>query len=172
MLIDEAVKAAIANGQLILARPAVPWADPRRMFLMCEPLSRAIEAGRVSADEKTIKRWAQLEADIAHFVEGGHITKDRLKQLDPFKYEHWELRSLEPRPSLRVFGRFVCPDVFVGTHVRERPGLGAKWSLDWEMEKLACEEYWTAVGLENPFHSDRYEAYITRDADCRIWVSK
>ena len=116
---------------------------------MCLPLYQAIQAGKRSADEKVLKRWAQLEADIGFFVEGGFVTKDRLKQLKPYKYEHWELRSLQPRPSLRVFGRFVRPDVFVGTHVTERPPLGEKWSLNWEMEKLACEDHWKAAGMSS-----------------------
>lgn len=113
----------------------MPWAEQRRAFLMCRPLTQEIEAARQSTDERAFKRWAQLEADIGYLIEGGYITEDRLKQLEPFRYEHWELRSLQPRPSLRVFGRFAMPDVFVGTHVRERPRLGAKWSLNWELEK-------------------------------------
>ena len=172
MLTERLIEAAIAGGKLIPAKPTVPWAGQRRAFLMCRPLHQAIEAARLSTDEKTIKRWAQLEADIGYFVEGGYITQDRLKQLDPPQYEHWELRSLQPRPSLRVFGRFAMPDVFVGTHVCERPRLGAKWSLNWEIEKLLCEEHWEAAGLPDPFHSDAYEAYITEHASRRLGVPR
>jgi hypothetical protein len=152
------------------AKPTVLWAEQRRAFLMCRPLTQAIAAARQSTDERTIKRWAQLEADIGYFIEGGYITEDRLKQLEPFRYEHWELRSLQPRPSLRVFGRFAMPDVFVGTHVCERPRLGAKWSLNWELEKLACEEHWQAAGLPDPFHADTYEVYLTDNASLRLGI--
>jgi hypothetical protein len=130
MLTKECIEAAVAAGALTPARPTVPWAGQRRLFLMCRPLRQAIVAARQSTDERTIKRWAQLEADIGYFIEGGYITGDRLKQLQPFQYEHWELRSLQPRPSLRVFGRFAMPDAFVGTHVCERPRLGAKMVIE------------------------------------------
>jgi hypothetical protein len=172
MLTKECIEAAVAAGALTPARPTVPWAGQRRLFLMCRPLRQAIVAARQSTDERTIKRWAQLEADIGYFIEGGYITGDRLKQLQPFQYEHWELRSLQPRPSLRVFGRFAMPDVFVGTHVCERPRLGAKWSLSWELEKLACEEHWEAAGLPDPFHADTYEAYVTDNASRRLGVPR
>jgi hypothetical protein len=172
MLTEDLIRAAKAAGKLIAAKPTVPWAGEPRVFLMCLPLYQAIEAGKRSADEKVLRRWAQLEADIGFFVEGGFITEDRLKQLEPYKYEHWALRSLQPRPSLRVFGRFAEPDVFVGTHVTERPALGQKWSIDWEMEKLACEGHWEAAGLGNPFSANTYEAYITENARSQWEVPK
>ena len=139
---------------------------------MCKPLWEAIQEGRGASDDRAIKRWAQLEADIGHFVEGGLITDDRLKQLDPYKFEHWELISQKPRPSLRVFGRFAKADVFIGTHVVERAPLGAKWSINWELEKLRCEDHWKAAGFgaAEPFRSDSYEGYITDNARRKLRV--
>jgi hypothetical protein len=170
MLTPDLIEAAKAAGKLIPARPTAPWAGERRAFLMCKPLWVAIEIGRRSREERAIKRWAQLEADIGYFVEGGYITEDRIKQLEPYKYEHWELRSLKPRPSLRVFGRFAEPDVFIGTHVVERPPLGVKWSINWEIEKLYCEDYWYAAGLQTPFSANDYEEYITENASRKLKV--
>ena len=81
------------------------------------------------------------------------------------KFEHWELRSVRPRPSLRLFGRFAEPNVFVGTHIVERAPLGAKWSQSWEIEKLICEDEWKqAMGNARPFQSDTYEDYITENS--------
>lgn len=170
MLTGDAIQAAKAAGKLIPARPIVPWAGEPRAFLMCEPLDDAIKAARMSNSQVVIKRWSQLEADIGYFIEGGYITDDRIKQLDPYKYEHWELRSLRPRPSLRVFGRFAEPDVFIGTHVVERPILGEKWSLNWKLEKLSCEQHWNAAGLGEPFVGKAYEDYITENASRRLGV--
>jgi hypothetical protein len=88
-----------------------------------------------------------------------------MKWLDPQKFEHWEIKSRRPRPSLRIFGRFAKPNVFVGTHVVERTRLGAKWSLDWELEKLVCEDEWkAALGEHPPFRGRAYEDYITENA--------
>jgi hypothetical protein len=88
-----------------------------------------------------------------------------MKWLDPKKYEHWELKSVRPRPSLRVFGRFACPDVFVGTHIVERTKLKGKWTIEWEIEKLTCEDHWkAALGNFIPFSARDYEGYITENA--------
>jgi hypothetical protein len=124
MLTDSLIERAKALGKLIPARPTASWAGEKRAFLMCAALYEAIERGRQAEDVRTIKRWAQLVADIGHFVEGGRVTEKLVKQLDPPKYEHWELISRKPKPGLRVFGRFAKPDVFIGTHVLERAGLG------------------------------------------------
>ncbi|WP_026379032.1 hypothetical protein [Afifella pfennigii] len=141
---------------------------------MCQPLTKAIETGRAGSEDRERKRWAMLEADIGHFVEGGYVTEDLLKQLKPAKFEHWELRSRKPRPSLRVFGRFAMPDVFVGTHVVRRDELGGMWSARFEQEKLVCEEIWAEAGLPSAPFTDaphfRYERYITDNARQRIAV--
>ena len=134
---------------------------------MCEPLRNALEAGKRDGDEGVRRRWAQLEAAMMHFVEGGRITRNLVKQLAPPKYEHWELISRSPKPSLRVFGRFRFPDVFIGTHVKERKGMGGMWSPQFEHEKLVCEEYWDNCGLRAPYTDAPhfvYEHYITQNA--------
>ncbi|HET6467651.1 MAG TPA: hypothetical protein VFG43_04660 [Geminicoccaceae bacterium] len=165
-----AIEAAKRAGLLVPAAPVVRWAGAARVFLMCRALYEAIESGRLSNEERVRRRWAQLEADIGHFVEGGFVTEGLLKQLKPEKFEHWELVSRRPKPSLRVFGRFAAPDVFVGTHVVQRRLLGGMWSPEFEHEKLVCEELWQELGLPDPFHASRYEDYITENATRQLEV--
>jgi len=175
MLIDDAIEAAKHAGKLFLARPVAFWTGEPRVFLMCQPLRCAIETGKANDDEKVRERWATLEAAISHFIEGGLITEDLIKQLKPQNYEHWELRSRKPRPSLRVFGRFAKPDVFVGTHVDRRDRLGGMWSPEFEHEKLVCEEHWRAAGLPDTFSDPpdfRYESYITENAARKLEIPK
>lgn len=164
MLIGNAIKAAEAGNRLIRAKPVTPWAGEPRVFLMCKPLSDAINDGRMEENESVMRRWAQLEADISHFIEGGFINSSLMKQLDPPKHEVWELISRNPSPGLRVFGRFAQPDVFVGTHVKHRKCLGDKRSMKWEFAKLDCEQYWLDAGLTTPFSGTKYEDYITENA--------
>lgn len=138
---------------------------------MCKPIVDALAAGRSSTDEKERQCWAKVEAAFSHFIEGGFITEDLVKQLRPEKFEHWEFRCRKPVPSVRVFGRFAKPDVFVATHARPRKLLGGMWSPEFEHEKLICEQHWNAAGLSDPF-SDvpgyRYEAYITENAARKV----
>jgi hypothetical protein len=175
MLIHEVIKVGVENHLLRHASPTVPWAGTPRVFLMCRPLWESIEDGRASLDFKSINRWATLEADIGAFIEGGYVDENFIKQLEEYKFEHWELRSLRPKPSLRVFGRFAHPDIFIGTHAVERKYLGAKHDLNWEIERLVCEDHWQAAGLPNPF-SDApnfdYGAYITENASRNLKVPK
>jgi hypothetical protein len=145
---------------------------------MCKPLYEAIDEGKLDADEGARDRWAQLEADIGSFIEGGLMTDKLIKQLKDEKYEHWELISRRPKPSLRVFGRFAKPDVFVGTHVVMRKLMGGMWSPQYEHEKLVSEDHWKAAGLpiepfpgaftDAPFF--RYERYITENARRKLEV--
>jgi hypothetical protein len=173
MLIADAIKEAELTGRLFRAKPIAPWSGEPRVFLMCKPLYETIQGGRASPDERERGRWAQLEAAIGYFIEGGYTTDDLLKQLEPPKYEHWELKSRRPRPSLRVFGRFALPDVFVGTHLARRDELGGMWSAQFEHQKLICEEHWRDAGLPDPFSdppSFRYESYITSNAQKKIRI--
>jgi hypothetical protein len=142
---------------------------------MCAPLHGELEKGKLEKNVAIRQTWARLEAAMVHFVEGGRVTEDLLKQLIPFKFEHWELRSRRPRPSLRVFGRFRLPNVFVGTHVKERTSLGGMWSQQFEHEKLVCEQHWGEAGLFDPFTDAphfRYERYVTENATATIRVPK
>ena len=175
MLIDDAIEAAKAAGLLHPAKAIEPWSPEPRAFLMCEPLRRSIDLGKDDADERVRLRWAELEGAISTFVAGGYMTERLLKQLKPPKFEHWELISRRPSPSLRVFGRFAKPDVFVGTHVMPRKGMRGMWSRQFEHEKLVCEDYWKAAGLpEDGYFTDapqfRYEACVTENASRMVKV--
>ena len=132
---------------------------------MTQQLNSQISLALASEDSARVERWEYLRADISHYVEGGRVTWDLMRWLCPHKFEHWELRSRRPRPSLRVFGRFAEPDVFVGTHVAERTSLKEKWNLQWELAKLSCEDYWKhALGDRPAFTAESYESYITENA--------
>lgn len=165
MITRGVLESAKTSGSLLPFAPSVGWTATPRAFLMTRRLADQLTSARMSPDQRHVERWERLRADIAHFVENGMVNWAFMKWLEPKKHEIWELRSVRPRPSIRVFGRFAEPDVFVGTHAVERPGLGAKWSLQWELEKLTCEEQWRfAVGDHEPFRASRYEDYITENA--------
>lgn len=138
---------------------------------MTTHLASQLQDGLRGQGDHEVGRWEKLEADISFFVEGGLINRSLIKQLKPKKYEHWTLRSVRPRPSIRVFGRFGSPDLFIGTHAIERHALGGIWSLEWEIEKLVCEGHWkAAVGDAGPFKGIAYTDYITENASEDIEV--
>lgn len=167
MLIPVAVKKAKAAGKLIPAKPVTDWEGEPRAILLCRPIQEALEAGRRDPDEKERQKWAKVEAAFSHFIEGGWVDENLVKQLRPYKFEHWEFRCRRPRPSIRVFGRFAMPDVFIATHPMPRTLLGGMNSPQFEHEKLVCEDHWSAAGLGPPFTDVplfRYEEYVTINA--------
>lgn len=175
MLTSPEIEVAKARRLLFPVTPSEAWIGKPRAFLMCKPLFDELENGRKDEDEKVRQRWAKLEAAMIHFVENGRMTNRLLKQLDPPKFEHWELVNKKPRPSLRVFGRFALPDVFIGTHVKVRKGMGGKWSFQFEHEKLVCEDHYTNAGLSEAFSDPphfEYGSYITENASASIRVLK
>jgi hypothetical protein len=133
-------------------------------MLLCLPMQEELDAGLASTHPEIIDRWESLEADMAHFVEEGFVSWKFMKWLADKKQEVWELISKRPRPSLRIFGRFALPNVFIATHVAQRNLLGGKWSLAFELEKLKAEEIWADLTDEPPFIADTYEEYITVNA--------
>ena len=142
---------------------------------MCVPLRGALQTGKADPDEKVRKRWAELEAAMIHFVENGRMTEKIVKQLKAPKFEHWEFISRRPKPSLRVFGRFALPDVFIGTHVKLRKCLGGMNSPQFEYERLVCEDHYRDAGLTAVYTDAphfRYEAYITENATRSLRVPK
>ena len=68
------------------------------------------------------KRAGELLADFQSFVKGDHVAlcfrprehKDsRFGRLEPIESAVWDFRSQKHNPSLRVFGGFAAPDIFV-----------------------------------------------------------
>jgi hypothetical protein len=175
MLTSPEIEEAKRRGLLFPVRPADAWTGKPRALLMCAPLKDDLDAGRVDADEKVRRRWAQVEAALIHFIENGRMTEKLIKQLKPEKFEHWEIICRRPRPSYRVFGRFALPDVFIATHVKLRNGLGGMHSPQFAQEMLVCEDHYRNAGLTT-FFSDipdfKYESYITENATAKIGIPR
>ena len=108
---------------------------------------------------QTLERRAnRLRADLEMFVEGKHLTVSMtpyehktayMGLLDPPKGGFWDIRSRDPRPSLRVFGHFAYVDWFVAlawrprfVRIDGRDPLGDRKDIEWEFAKLECEEVW------------------------------
>jgi hypothetical protein len=141
------------------------WEAAPRAFLQVSELASEIAANRQNTDEKLRARWAKLEADMAHFVEGGYVNWGLMRWLDPQSQEVWELRSVRPKPSIRVFGRFAEPDVFIGTNLAFRASLKGKWSQEFWNEIGECEKIWRALTPNEAFAGKEYADYITENAE-------
>jgi len=117
-------------------------------------------------ESRTIERRAgRLRANLISFVKGDvigvslkpHEHEDAFMGLlaEP-KHQVWDIRSRDPKPGLRVFGRFADTDAFIGFTWRprskdwaSRKPLGGHY-LEWEFEKIECEKQWNSLFPNHP----------------------
>ncbi len=118
-------------------------------------------------------RMGFLEADLVRFISGDEITVARgkeescnLKPLSPPEGEVWEIRSRDPKPSIRVFGRFADQDVFIATNLEYRKVLDHIRSRKWKEEILRCKAIWKRLfPYLDPHSGDSLSDYISNAID-------
>jgi hypothetical protein len=97
------------------------------------------------------ERCGGLRADFDRFIEGRLITVAArpyhartayIAQLDQPRDEVWEIRSRDPEPSLRVFGRFAETDLFVALTWSKRADLKGPDSREWRDAIEGCKAEW------------------------------
>jgi hypothetical protein len=119
-------------------------------------------------------RIGVLWTDLDRFSLGGRITVGygpeptcMMKCLDPRADEIWEIRSKDPDPQVRVFGRFCGPDEFLATHATYRDHLGdpRKTKFEgnhWPAEIQRCNQIWDQICHgEPPYSGNTINDYIT-----------
>ena len=127
-------------------------------MLLHPELSTLLEAPRADP------RVQRLRADLEAFVKGDELA------LSVVPYEHktaymgliapehegtWEIRSRDPTPGMRVFGRFPHKDGFVALawHLRSRPDdrwpekrpLGDRNSFEYQFAQIEVEQRWNEL---------------------------
>ncbi len=97
-------------------------------------------------------RCGRLRADLDMFTEGRLISVAQaaykkpkatyMTRLQPLADEVWEIRSRDPKPGIRVFGRFAEKDVFVALTWELREPLLGPGSREWRDAREACKAEW------------------------------
>ena len=154
MSIRDEIKRSVENQQLVLLQPTLPGSSMKRfIFAVLEIMT--LLYGAWTGREQEI-RWKRVCADLEWFIEGRLIVvgdDGYMKPLDPAEDEVWEIRCVDPDPSIRIFGRFSETDVFIalGHHCREE--LEEKGSVEWAAAIRACKADWRKLLLTYPPHS-------------------
>ena len=109
------------------------------------------------------RRAGRLRADLERFIKGQQIglclipyqaATAYMGRLDRPKDEVWDIRSVDPSPGLRVFGRFAEVGLFIALlwaprskdlHWAERKVLGKGTSLQWQFAILECQKMGSAL---------------------------
>ncbi len=138
------------RGRLTLLQPAS--GDPMvRIICLSENLASQVFGPWLDMNEAV--RWTSLRADLDSFVEGRKVIavaghpfkggkKSDFKRLYKARDEVWEFRSRNPRPGIRIFGRFAAKDIFVAFGWAERPDLGGPQSRAWRDAMVRCKTDW------------------------------
>lgn len=178
MSISLEIRVQVAAGRL---HPVVPWmrrdpgVEPRQMFVSND-IQELLNGPWHS--EEWESRCGALRADLDRFVLGGMIpvaahplTKGKtayIRQLSKRYDEVWEIRSRDPRPALRVFGRFAQVDTFIALTAWYREDLGGRESRAWRDAIVECKTRWTnlfpAYQPVSAEEGNKYpNAYISRN---------
>ena len=98
------------------------------------------------------ERCGYLRADLDRFIHGGLIpvaerpflrgNSAYMRQLFRWRENVWEIRSRDPKPGIRVLGRFADTDVFVALSWWHRADLGGPRSREWRDAIVGCKTEW------------------------------
>ena len=130
----------LENGGLHMVRPLTRNSPCRRAMFVTTNVWEVLNGPWENEDDED--RFGRLYADLVQFVEGRRIDHNYVKNLWPPRDAVWEIRSVRPRPSVRVLGRFAKKDVFIATNFELRNGLGEFDSRAWREAKRRCLAEW------------------------------
>lgn len=118
--------------------------------------------------ETAAKRAGRLQSDLESFAKGEVVSmaltprehgNAYMGRLEPLTDATWDIRSRDPSPGLRVFGRFAKKDVFVAL-VWELRSKNVPWSdkrplgdgdsTEYQIALLETEARWRAIFKETP----------------------
>ena len=97
------------------------------------------------------ERCGQLHGDFDTFLGGNLLTvaakpykgkSSYMLKLHPPAEEVWEIRSRDPDPGIRVFGRFAETDLFVALSWAKRADLAGPKSREWRDARVQCKTDW------------------------------
>jgi hypothetical protein len=143
----EAIRQHVSDKCLILIdKMTIPFNQVRPIYMVPDLYGRIFGP---SAEET--KRMGFLEVDLRRFINGDKLIVGHEKEetcfLKPMTNcnEVWEVRSRDPKPSLRIFGRFAAKDVFVATNMQHRKLLDHIRSRAFAVEIRKCITTWTRL---------------------------
>ena len=153
MSIRETLRFRCDEGRLLRLSPMIDGLPEPRVIYVTEEVNGLFE--KPDHDSNTEFAIGQLRSNLDTFITGGRIliggVKSKLaymKRLLPVEENVWEIRSTDPKPGTRAFGRFIEQDVFVIFSVRHRIELDGFGSRPFRDEIKRCQTMWV-----NLFHA-------------------
>jgi len=140
MSIRDAIKTQFTEGRLRLALPSAPGEAAQRAMFVTDDVWAQIFGSE--GDHAWEQRVGRLLADLDVFITGQPIHPKYLYLLFPPGEGVWEIKSVRPRPSIRILGQFAERDVFIVTCIALRERLGGWQSQEWKTARRAAKASW------------------------------
>ena len=156
MSIQELIKDQVKCGNLIYYKPTLAI-DPiwRHLFVSAviyEAITLPATANEADDVNDLDARLIQMRADFDRYVKGEVITvahdpykkskKAYLARIDPIEKEIWDIRSIDPKPAVRVLGAFSEKDTFIALEYEFRNNLKGPKSREWRDFILRSDTHW------------------------------
>lgn len=158
MSIRDLIRDHVKEGRLHTLSPALPSIPVVRHMFVTNDVLDALDTSIWADDPKARMRGAQLRADLDRFTMGDPITvaenpyskpaSTYIARTDPVRDQVWDIRSRDPKPSIRVLGCFAQTDCFVALAWDLRTNLGGPDSKEWRDFIVRCKATW-----RNLFHT-------------------
>lgn len=142
MSIRAEIISRVYEGRLVQFTQAIRRLPDQREIYLPPDIKETITNPNVD------RRFGRAQAMLEAFVRGDvfvvrlppkkNVTA-MMALLDPMEDDVWEFRIREPKPGLRIFGRFAEKDIFIGTHCYVRDELPKD---KWAHQIKLCRHEW------------------------------
>lgn len=160
MSTDGLIQSLERAGELRAVRPLRTRRLPKRRAYLAKDAMKDLDDDHSPTNFFAGRHWVQ--AALMRWVLGDPVWRIRrrgtweggfLKRLEPPPVEIGEVKVVEPRPQVRLFGRFAGPDILGLTKFHLRDRLGDKGSRQWAAAMKECDDIWNALRPQLPLHS-------------------
>lgn len=164
----------VASGDILRWTPQMDGDPCGRSLFISAQINEEFDEDTWN-DMSVAYRYAQLSADFDRYVTGDmipvglepYVKGDNafMARIDPPEYGIWAIRSVAPKPAIRVLGAFCECDVFVALITRRRAELGGPASREWAQAREAAISLWENLFPEHPrMTGDKIDDFFSQKA--------
>jgi hypothetical protein len=162
----------LEHPKLFQVLPTLPNGPVERLLFASKEVNRLVVGPW--RDQTEEHRCGRLSAATDMFVEGYRITMalddpykkpktTYMARLDPLQDEVWEIRVLDPKPGIRVFGRFSEQDSLIVLTWAPRESLPG--SKEWRDAREGCKAEWRKLfPTYNAITGNNINEYVSHSA--------
>lgn len=171
MSIYDEIKVLEQDNRLFRLRPFVllPGQREKRKIYVSEEIKAKIQGPW--GDKGDEYRSGKVHADLMAFTSKHMMVVARnprqggasdMSRLLPPDREVWDIRSVDPKPGIRILGRFAEKDVFIGLTWEIRLYLKNFDSREWRDAIVRCAREWSLLfPAYAPLTGDYFGHYLT-----------